>query len=309
MTGLRAPGLLGVAVDLNGARADRAMEVTRIAEGYQADFVSVPDHPYAPGELDTWTMLTTLAARSRHIAVASNVTALPLRPPVMLAKAVASLQVLSGGRAVLGVGAGDPQAASFGAPSWSPGEAVSALDEAIRLVRELWTTPRGSRTSFDGTFYQAPQSAFGPVPDTPPPIWVGAFGPRMLTLTGRLADGWIPTNAYLELADVPKMQRRIDDAADRAGRDPRDVRRILNVMGSISDTAPSENGRRLTGPVSSWVDALGDCHQRLGFDSFTFWPVAGDRVTQVSRFFEQVRPQLDGDFQPTIGAAPCAHHV
>lgn len=292
MRRLDQPGLLGVAVDLLATRVDRAVEVTRLAEEYGADFVSVPDHPYAPGELDTWTMLTTLAARTQRIAVASNVTALPLRPPVMLAKAVASLQVLSGDRVVLGVGAGDPDAVSFGAPSWSTGEAVSALDEAIRLIRALWTASGDGAPAFDGTFYAAPQAPFGPVPRTPPPIWVGAFGPRMLTLTGRLGDGWLPTNYYLELDGVPAMQRRIDEAAEGAGRDPGDVRRVFNVIGTISDTETPQNGRRLTGPVSWWVDALADYHERLGFDSFTFWPVGRDRPEQVRRFFEEVRPQL-----------------
>lgn len=298
MARLTEPGLLGVAVDLMASRADRAMEVTQLAERYQADFVSVPDHPYVAGELDTWTMLATLAAQTRHVGVVSNVTSLPLRPPVMLAKTVASLQVLSAGRVALGIGAGVAATASFGAPPWRTGTAVSALDEAVQLVRELIAPADGS-AAFAGTIYQPPEAPFGPVPASPVPIWVGAFGPRMLTSTGRYGDAWLPTNYYLDLADVPAMQRRIDDAAERAGRDPWDVLRIFNVMGTISDTASTENGRRLVGPVSFWVDALGDYHERLGFDSFTFWPVAGDRAAQVARFFEEVRPQLPDIFRPT----------
>jgi len=300
MTDLTTPGLLGVAVDLMARRRDRSMEMTRLADAYRADFVSAPDHPYHPGELETWTMLTTLAARTEHVAVASNVVNLRRRPPVMLAKAAASLQILSGGRVVLGVGAGeqnDPRT-SFGGLQLTMGEAIAALEEGLALIRGLWDPASNGPQSHDGTYYQLQEVEFGPVPERPVPIWVGAFGPRMLTLTGRLGDGWLPTNAYLDLADVPGMQRRIDDAAERAGRDPSRIRRVFNVMGEITDTAKRENGRRLVGPSSFWVEALHDYHDRLGFDSFTFWPVAGERISQVHSFFEQVRPQLGDVFQP-----------
>lgn len=297
MAQLTKPGLLGVAVDLMASRTARAIEITQLAEHYRADFVSVPDHPYVAGELDTWTMLATLAARTQHVGVVSNVTSLPLRPPVMLAKTAVSLQVLSAGRVALGIGAGVAPTASFGAPPWNPGAAVSALDEAVRLVREL-VAPTDGPASYDGTIYQAPEAPFGPIPATPVPIWIGAFGPRMLALTGRYSDAWLPTNYYLDLADVPAMQRRIDAAAENTGRDPWDVLRIFNVMGTISGTASTENGRRLVGPASFWVDALSDYHERLGFDSFTFWPVAGHRATQVAQFFEEVRPQLPDIFRP-----------
>lgn len=300
MTDLTRRGLLGVAVDLMARRRDRAMEMARLADAYRADFVSVPDHPYHPGELETWTMLTTLAARTEHVAVASNVVNLRRRPPVMLAKAVASLQVISGGRVVLGVGAGeaDDPRRSFGGMQLTMGEAIAALEEGIGLIQRLWDPAASGPQSHDGKYHQLQPVEFGPVPAPPVPIWVGAFGRRMLALTGRLADGWLPTNYYLDLADVPGMQRRIDAAAQRAGRDPGQIRRVFNVMGEISDTAAVENGRRLVGPPSFWAEALRDYHDRLGFDAFTFWPVSGERISQVRRFFEEVRPQLGDMFQP-----------
>jgi alkanesulfonate monooxygenase SsuD/methylene tetrahydromethanopterin reductase-like flavin-dependent oxidoreductase (luciferase family) len=300
MTDLTKPGLLGVAVDLMATHRDRAMEMTRLADEYHADFVSVPDHPYHPGELETWTMLATLAARTEHVAVASNVVSLQRRPPVLLAKAAASLQVISGGRVVLGVGAGEPDnpRASFGGPRLTIGEAVSSLEEGLGLIRRLWDPANRAPRSHDGKYYQLQEVEFGPVPARPVPIWVGAFGPRMLALTGRLGDGWLPTNYFLDLADVPGMQQRIDHAAEQAGRDPSRIRRVFNVMGEISDTAAPENGRRLVGPPSFWAEALRDYHDRLGFDSFTFWPVSGERISQVRRFFEQVRPQLGDLFRP-----------
>lgn len=69
-------------------------------------------------------------------------------------------------------------------------------------------------------------------------------------------------------------------------------------MGEITDAAPVENGRRLVGPPGFWTEALHDYHTRLGFDSFTFWPVSGERLGQVRRFFEEVRPQLGDLLQP-----------
>jgi alkanesulfonate monooxygenase SsuD/methylene tetrahydromethanopterin reductase-like flavin-dependent oxidoreductase (luciferase family) len=296
---LTEPGLLGVAVDLMARHADRAIKVSRLADDYGADFVSVPDHPYLPGELETWTMLTMLAARTDRIGVVSNVTSLPLRQPAMLAKTATSLQILSGGRTVLGIGAGVPATASFGAPRWTTGEAVSALEEALELIRRLWNPPSSEPQKHAGRFFQLEDVQFGPIASVPVPLWVGSFGPRMLDLTGRHADGWLPTNYYLDLADVPSMQRRIDDAAEQAGREPWVIRRVFNVMGMISDDGPTENGRRLIGPSNFWADALNDYHDRFGFDSFTFWPVSGDRSEQVERFFAEVRPQLDGVFQPS----------
>jgi alkanesulfonate monooxygenase SsuD/methylene tetrahydromethanopterin reductase-like flavin-dependent oxidoreductase (luciferase family) len=294
------PGLLGLAVDLRARDRERAMEMARLADEYRADFVSVPDQPYDPGELETWTMLTTLAAHTEHVAVASNVMSLQRRPPAMLAKAAATLQVISGGRTILGLGAGEPNdpRTSFGGPQLSVGEAIDALEEGLGLIRRLWDPAATGPQSHDGEYYQLPEVEFGPVPQPPVPIWVGAFGPRMLGLTGRLADGWLPTNYFLDLADVPGMQRRIDTAAGQAGREPRQVRRVFNVMGEISDTASLENGRTLVGPSGFWAEALRDYHERLGFDSFTFWPVSGERSSQVRRFFEEVRPQLGDRFQP-----------
>lgn len=295
---LTESGLIGVAVDPRYDRFEQALEVARLADEHGADFVSAPDHPYIPRELENWTLLSTLAARTENIAVLSNVASLALRPPAMLAKAAASLQVLTGGRAVLGLGAGGPldQIAGFGAPRLTTGESVSALEEALRVIPHLWDPDARAPLTYEGKFYSLEQVRFGPVPSRPVPIWVGAFGPRMLALTGTLADGWIPTNYYLDLADVPGMQRRVDDAARRAGRDPARIRRVFNVIGSIQDTGPTQNGRTLVGPPKFWAEALRDYRDRLAFDSFVFWPNSGDRLAQARRFLIEVRPHLGPAF-------------
>lgn len=285
------PSLYGVALAHSQRRFGEMLECAQIAEDLNADLVTLADHPFVPNELETWTTLTTLAAHTRRITVASNVVGLALRPPAMLAKAAATLQLISGGRFTLGIGAGDPAGSlAFGGPPLSTRESVDALDEALGLIRRLLEP--GPAVDHHGRFYQLTDAHFSPKPDPAIPIWVGAFGPRMLAVTGRHGDGWIPTNAYLELADVPDMQNRVDKAATSAGRDPGQIRRIFNIFGQITDAEPMENGKRLVGSVDFWVETLRDYRDRLGFDSFIIWPHA-DRAEQARLFLEQVRPQVE----------------
>ncbi|WP_026874803.1 LLM class flavin-dependent oxidoreductase [Jiangella gansuensis] len=288
---MSAPTLYGAALPASAHRLPELLDAARSAEDLGADLVTVADHPYLPTELDAWTLIPLLLARTQRVRVAPNVTALPFRTPTVIAKGAATLQATSGGRFVLGLGVGGPY---DGIPGWGGawptlGSAISALDEAIPLIRRLWgTTP----VDHDGSYYQLRDAIAGPAPDSAPPIWVGAFKPRMLAVTGRHADGWLPTNAYLSLDEVPGMQAAIDDAAREAGRDPRSVQRIFNVMGVISETEPERNDQLLVGSPGYWAEALAGYRERLGFDSFVFWPVRGDTRPQVELFFEKVRPRL-----------------
>ncbi|PSL04645.1 alkanesulfonate monooxygenase SsuD/methylene tetrahydromethanopterin reductase-like flavin-dependent oxidoreductase (luciferase family) [Haloactinopolyspora alba] len=282
----------GVALPASQRRLSEALEAATIAEEAGADLVTVSDHPYLPGELDAFPLLSLLLARTERVLVAPNVTPLALRPPAMLAKSASTLQQAGAGRFVLGIGVGGPyeRIPAFGGAWPTVGEAISALDEAIPLIRRLWGP---APVDHDGRYFRLKQASAGPPPEPPVPVWVGSFKPRMLAITGRHADGWLPTNAYLDLADVPDMQRRIDDAAGAAGREPDEIGRVFNVMGTISDSAPRRNDQLLVGPAEHWAHALRDYRDRLGFDSFVFWPVQGDSREQIRLFFEQVRPQLD----------------
>ena len=154
----------------------------------------------------------------------TDVANLPLRPPAVMAKAAASLDVLSGGRFELGLGAGGiPDViANFGGPRRTPGEAVEALDEAIDVIRLLWSEERS--VSFDGTYYRLHDARPGPRPAHPIGIWVGAFKPRMLRLVGRKADGWLPSLGVLTRDELRAGNRQIDAAAEKAGRDPGSIR-------------------------------------------------------------------------------------
>jgi alkanesulfonate monooxygenase SsuD/methylene tetrahydromethanopterin reductase-like flavin-dependent oxidoreductase (luciferase family) len=224
---------------------------------------------------------------------------LPLRPPAVMAKAAASLDVLSGGRFELGLGAGGfPDViAGFGGPRRAPGESVEALDEAIDVIRLLWSEERS--VSFEGKHYRLYGARPGPRPAHPIGIWLGAFKPRMLRLVGRKADGWLPSLGVLNRDELRAGNEQIDAAAEKAGRDPGSIRRILNVQGLIGEGhAPSRSelpvgylaGEPLAGPADWWVETFAGFVDD-GFDTLIFWPVdtASEQVDLLAR---DVVPQL-----------------
>jgi alkanesulfonate monooxygenase SsuD/methylene tetrahydromethanopterin reductase-like flavin-dependent oxidoreductase (luciferase family) len=218
-----------------------------------------------------------------------------------MAKAAASLDVLSGGRFELGLGAGGiPDVISnFGGPRRTPGEAVEALDEAIDVIRMLWSDERS--VSFEGKYYRLKDARPGPLPAHPISIWVGAFKPRMLRLVGRKADGWLPSYGVLSREELRAGNEVIDAAAEKAGRDPGSIRRIVNVQGLIGDgPAPPRSslrvgylaGEPLAGPPDWWVETIAGFREDR-FDTFVFWPV-DPTPGQVESFAADVVPQLRG---------------
>jgi alkanesulfonate monooxygenase SsuD/methylene tetrahydromethanopterin reductase-like flavin-dependent oxidoreductase (luciferase family) len=111
----------------------------------------------------------------------------------------------------------------------------------------------------------------------------------MLAVTGRSSDGWVtPLSTYTPPSAVPAMQERIDEAARSAGRDPADVRRIYNVVGSIG---AGRGGPGLTGDVENWVDTLTDWSIDLGLDTFIVWPRTAP-LAQLELFADQVVPAV-----------------
>jgi len=223
------PVKFGVFVIPDATEPLRALESAIRADELGLDLVGIQDHPYQRRFHDTWMLLAAVAARTRRVVLFPDVANLPLRPPAMMAKAAGSLDLLSGGRFELGLGAGGFWDAikAMGGPARTPAESVSALEEAIQVIRLMWSGERGIR--FDGQFYQLAGVNAGPVPAHPIGIWIGAYKPRMLGLIGRLADGWVPSLGYLKPADFADAHARIDEAAAAAGRLPSAVRRIINV--------------------------------------------------------------------------------
>jgi alkanesulfonate monooxygenase SsuD/methylene tetrahydromethanopterin reductase-like flavin-dependent oxidoreductase (luciferase family) len=270
---------------LEGVRA-----AVRAADWSGLDLVGIQDHPYQRRFLDTLALIGTLLAETERVRVFPDVACLPLRPPATLAKQAASLDVLSGGRFELGLGAGAfwDTIQAMGGPRRTPGEAVEALEEAIAIVRQAWGGERSVR--LDGRHYQVDGYHPGPAPAHDIEIWVGAYGPRMLRLIGRLADGWLPSvGSHLSPDDLPAMQQRIDEAATKAGRDPAEVRRMVNVAGSID--AGTTGAAGISGSVDDWVDLLTRWATELGIDTFILWPTTpGER--QVERFGTEVAPRV-----------------
>jgi alkanesulfonate monooxygenase SsuD/methylene tetrahydromethanopterin reductase-like flavin-dependent oxidoreductase (luciferase family) len=271
---------------------ERVLEQVLAAERGGLDLVGIQDHPYQRRFLDTFSLLAFLAARTERIRLFPAVANLPLRHPAMLAKAAASIDVLSRGRFELGLGAGAFWEAieAFGGPVRSGPESVDALEEAIAILREIWDPNRpGERSvTFEGAHYRVRGMKFGPPPAHPIGIWLGAYGPRMMRVVGRLADGWLPSLPRLPLDQIPAKRRAIDEAAERAGRDPRAIRRIGNVNGLIAD-GPVRGW--LNGPPEHWVAELGALISDHGFTGFTLWS-EGDMTEQIGRFAAEVAPAL-----------------
>lgn len=265
--------------------ADPLLEVAREIEARGLDWIGIQDHPYQRRFVDTWTLLGAVAAVTTRVGFFPDVANLPLRPPAMMAKAAASLDVLSGGRFELGLGAGSfwDAIAAYGGPRRQPRDALAALEEAISVIRLVWSGERNLR--FSGTHYRLAGAHSGPVPVHPIGIWLGVYGPRALQLAGRLADGWLPSLRG-DLTVLAEGSARLDEAASAAGRNPWDIRRVLNVNGQITD------GPKLgliRGPVDQWVDELTDLAVGYGFDTFIFW---GEGDDQLSRFAEEVVPAV-----------------
>ena len=271
----------GIAVVPATEDLGRIRELVRAADEAGLDLVGIQDHPYQHHFLDTWSLIPTLLAETKRVSFFTDVANLPLRGPAVMAKAAASLDVLSGGRFELGLGAGGiPDViANFGGPRRTPGEAVEALDEAIDVIRLLWSEERS--VSFEGKYYRLEDARPGPRPAHPISIWVGAFKPRMLRLVGRKADGWLPSLGVLTRDELRAANEQIDAAAADAGRDPRSIRRLINVQGMIGEgRAPARSelpvgylaGEPLAGPVDWWVETIAS-FVRDGFDTLVFWSV------------------------------------
>ncbi|MGH2757414.1 MAG: LLM class flavin-dependent oxidoreductase, partial [Actinomycetota bacterium] len=270
----------------NAADYPALVEQVRIADETGLDLIGIQDHPYQRRFLDTFSLIADLAARTRHVRFFPDVANLPLRHPSIIAKSAASIDQMSGGRFELGIGAGGFWDAieGMGGPRRKPAEAVESLAEAVEVIRLLWSGERGLR--FDGRHYRLKGVHSGPVPAHNIGIWVGAGGPRMLTLIGRKADGWVPSSGWATPERLAEMSTRIDEAADAVGRKPGDIRRIYNVWGTITE---GERGDFLEGPVSYWIDVLTALAVETGMDAFIFGP-ATDPASQLRTFAEEVAP-------------------
>jgi alkanesulfonate monooxygenase SsuD/methylene tetrahydromethanopterin reductase-like flavin-dependent oxidoreductase (luciferase family) len=246
----------------NGADLGAVAEIValaQLADSLDLDLFSVADHPYFADRLDAYATLAYLLGRTTRVVGVVTVTNLPSRPAPMLARAVSSLSALSGRRIVLGLGAGFlwDEIVKLGVPRLEPGAAVHALAEAISLIRAL--SGGGEAVTLDGSRYQV--SGLVPAAEPAPPIWTGSVGPKSLAVTGRLADGWVPSRGSDWLSPLYRQSRPIiDEAAVAAGRDTAAIVTVYNFGGRITpDPLPAtrdDAGRWIGGSAAQWIEEL-----------------------------------------------------
>lgn len=250
-----------------------AVTLAQVTEQAGLDLATFQDHPYQPKFLDTWTLLSYAAARTENLHLAPNVVNLPLRPPAVLAQAAASLDLLTGGRFELGLGAGAfPEGvAAMGGRRLTPGQSVEALAEAIRIIRAMWDTGERGGVRVDGTYHRVMGAKRGPAPAHPIPISLGAYKPRMLRLVGRAAEGWLPSMSYLPgRAALSELNLIIDESAADSGRDPRDIRRWLNI-----------------GPQEATPESLAELAVEYGISTFI---LGTDDPRSIQEFGQEIAP-------------------
>lgn len=282
--------LFGLNVPASAAPGADPVALARLAEELGFGFVSTADHPCGDEPTyETWTMLSWIAASTSRISVATRVLGLPYRPPPMVAKMAETLDRLSGGRLILGLGGGysDAEFAAFGLGTWSPRDKVDGLAEAVGIIRGLWTQPG---FTFDGTHFRTERADLEPKPGHRIPIWLGTFGTRALAVTGRLADGWIPSLGYAPPGELAAMRARVLAAAAAAGRDPGQFTCALNLQVQV-DERPDADPPVVAGPPAAVAGQLA-AFVRAGFTALNFIPAGRPIAEQAERLAREVLPEV-----------------
>lgn len=298
MTSSTVAPLLGISIDPSAADPQEPFRRARVADEHGIDLITLMDHPYNRKLYDTWTLLAAMGAITERVRLGTNVISLPLRPPAMLAKQAASLDVMTGGRLELGLGAGAvwDGIAAFGGPRRSPGEAYGAFKDALHILQGMWQSG-GSSFTYEGDFYQVRGAKLGPPPAHPIRLWVGASGPRMLRLLGRMAGGLYVSYNRHKPERLPKLNSWIDEGAESAGRSPSEIRRGYNLMGVLTEgqdksSYPELRDDYILGDAELWVERIVDWYVNYRQDTFNFWPVAGDQPRQIEIFAREVAPKV-----------------
>jgi probable F420-dependent oxidoreductase len=272
-----------------GGRTDPVEDALH-AEQLGFDLVTCWDHLHGDTpSFETMTLLTWIASRTERIRIGTNVMGLPYRHPTVTAKMAETLHRLSGGRFILGLGAGGNNAEfrAWGLDPRTPSEKVEATQEAIELIRAMWTEPE---VMYEGFHFRTDHAQMEPKPETPIPIWVGAYGPRMLEVVGKLADGWIPSMSYAPPDRVDGMRARVLRAAEASGRNPDDITFAYNIVVLLQEGAQDPSGRVIAGSPDEVARRLAEITKR-GFTCLNLWP-RGDRVGGRERLAKEVIPTV-----------------
>jgi alkanesulfonate monooxygenase SsuD/methylene tetrahydromethanopterin reductase-like flavin-dependent oxidoreductase (luciferase family) len=281
----------GIFPSPDATAGDLTLELGEAADVSGLDLVTIQDHPYQAKHLDAWTLLSVIAARTTSVRVALNVANLPLRPPVVLARSVATLDRLSGGRVELGLGTGAfwDAIVAAGGSRLSAGESIDSLTEAIEVIRAVWAGEGGPTVRVEGKHHRVVGLHPGPAPAHPVEIWLGAYKPRMLRLTGRSADGWLPSMGYAAPEALRELSQTIDDAAVKAGRDPASIRRLYNIHGRFGSGGETRHGSILQGSPREWAAQLAELTLTEGMSTYI---LAVSTLDQVERFAHEVAPAV-----------------
>lgn len=295
--------IFGANVDPTTSELQESFERARLADQLGYDLVTVQDHPYNRRFVDTWTFLTILAMKTERVHVGMNVANLPLRPPAMLAKAAATLDVLSGGRVELGVGAGAfwQGIQAYGVAPRTPKEAYTAFEDALHIIKGMWENV-GKSFTYKGEFYQVQGAQPGPAPAHPIRLWVGASGPKMLRLTGQMADGILVSSTYEPPKRLLEINAQIDEGAQQAGRRPDAIQRGYNLMGMVDFGQGKPSSLQdgvIYGTPKDWVEELSRYYHEYRQDAFVFWPVGDAPKQQLEVFAKEIMPAV----KESVGAA------
>ncbi len=277
--------LFGIGLENGVHQVTEMLRHARMADDAGLDVVSLSDHPYFAERLDAYAALGFVLGATSNISGAVIMTNLLSRPAPILARTVTGLSTISGGRVVLGMGAGGmwEEIVALGVPRLSPAARVRALEEAIMVVKAL--SGGGGPVTFDGEFYQVTELTPATAPT--PPIWTGSLGPKNLAVTGRHADGWIPGHLTdWRSTQVAESRPIVDEAAASAGRDPADVDTIYNVSGRLTrDPLPEtrdDEGLWTGGGVAQWVEELTFAVVEHGAAAFIYLVPPGDSISDTT---------------------------
>jgi alkanesulfonate monooxygenase SsuD/methylene tetrahydromethanopterin reductase-like flavin-dependent oxidoreductase (luciferase family) len=218
------------------------LAMARAAEDVGFDSIWVGDHLLyrGDGRWEAWTLLAALAAATRRVDLGPLVACAAFHPPGLIAKMAATIAEVSGGRFVLGLGAGwnEEEFRAFGLPF---DRRVSRFDESFAIIRRLLA---GERVTLDGRHWRAHDAVLIPAPTTPPRLMIGSNGPRMLAITLPHVDAW--NTWYEDFGNSPegfaKLNDRVSGAAQAAGRDPAQIQRsacVLVVLDGAGGERPS----------------------------------------------------------------------
>jgi probable F420-dependent oxidoreductase len=281
---------VGLNVPTSAAPGADPVAAAKRAEELGFDFVSSNDHLHGTSpNHETWTMLSWMAAATSRIHIASRVLAVPYRNPAVVAKMAETFDRLSGGRLILGLGGGysDEEFRAFGLGDRTPRDKVDGMEEAISIIRGLWSE---TGFTFDGRMYRTEKAELAPKPERRIPIWLGTYGPRALAVTGRLADGWIPTYELALPEQVTGMRDRVLAAASEAGRDPDEITCVYNLDVRVEENAEVED-YVLSGSAEQLAEQLA-VFTKLGFTAMNLCPAGPDQGEQAELLATEVIPAI-----------------